>query len=250
MHRFFLPPQDCGQDLCYLSPADSRHAQQVLRLRLEDQVQIIDGQGGVIEARVVELGKRSVGVRLESKAFQPRPKVGVHLALSLLKPRAMEWALQKAVELGVESIALLAADRSVSRWQSEGGSEKIAKWQTLITEAMKQCGQAWKPSLESPVSVIQWLENLGSDTSVFLGHLGASAPIPLLMDAASQASSRSFCWCVGPEGDFTSDESARMIQQGVIPCTLGPLVLRSETAVISGLSILSQLAYRLSQQEA
>ena len=249
MHRFFLPPEACAQEFCRLSEPDVRHAQQVLRLKPGDSVQIIDGQGGVLEGRTEEIQRRSVTIQVTQRRVQQRPQQRLGLALALLKPKALDLAMQKAVELGAEQIWLLQCDRSVARWHSGEVKAKMQKWETHLLEAMKQCGQAWKPSLHAPEPLASWIQAFPSTHRVFYGDLDEGMEKPTLLEAALEQTYELGCWCVGPEGDFTPEERTLLRQKGARPCSLGDLVLRSETAALSGLSVLSQLAYRRTQHE-
>ena len=103
----------------------------MLRLKPGDSVQIIDGQGGVLEGRIEDIQRRSVTVQVTHRRVQQRPQQRLGFALALLKPKALDLAMQKAVELGAEQIWLLQCDRSVvARWHSGEVKAKMQKWET------------------------------------------------------------------------------------------------------------------------
>ena len=145
MHRFYVPPSDCQKDEFELRAQDARHALNVLRLSVGDDVEILNGMGEVLHVRICANSKRSVTINVLSKSFLPASKPDLGLAIPLLKPKAMDWSLQKATELGVSHIWLIDADRSISRWATKDLSGKLEKLNTLLIEAMKQSDSGMGP---------------------------------------------------------------------------------------------------------
>lgn len=250
MHRFFLPPSECRDEVVTLRPADARHALNVLRLTPGASVQILNGEGECLFGELLEGAKKHVTVRIKSRKNQTQPTQRLGLALSMLKPKAMDLAMQKATELGVDDIWLIESDRSVSRWSGKEMTSKLEKLDLTLIEAMKQCGALWKPRLHGLVKLDDLRTRLGDAWDIAFGNLHDSVkPLPVWKAAPSFQNS-SICWCVGPEGDFTDAEVQVLIETGAVPVDLGELVLRSETAVLCGLSVFGQWRYFRSQMEA
>lgn len=250
MHRFFLPPSECQDEVLTLRAADARHALNVLRLASGAVVQILNGEGECLSGEILEVAKKHVSVRVSSRVKHSRPTQGLGLALAMLKPKAMDLAMQKATELGVDDIWLVESDRSVSRWAGKEMASKLEKLNLTLIESMKQCGAVWKPRLHEPIKLEALRVKLGEDWKVAFGNLHDSVePLPV-WKAAQSFQSASICWCVGPEGDFTNGEVRTLTGCGAVPVDLGKLVLRSETAVVCGLSIFGQWRYFRSQTEA
>jgi len=250
MHRFFLPPSECQDEVVTLRAADARHALNVLRLSRGADVQILNGEGECLSGEIVDGSKKQVTVRITSRRQQARSAQRLGLALALLKPKAMDLALQKATELGVDDIWLIESDRSVSRWAGKEVASKLEKLNLTLIESMKQCGAVWKPRLHGPIKLEALRSSLGDDWSIAFGNLHETVqPMPV-WKAAQSFQDTSICWCVGPEGDLTDGEVQFLIDNGAAPVDLGQLVLRSETAVVCGLSVFGQWRYFLNQTEA
>ena len=250
MHRFFLPPSECQDEVVTLRPADARHALNVLRLSPGTGVQILNGEGECLAGEMLAGSRKQVTVRVTDRRQQARSIQRLGLVLALLKPKAMDLALQKATELGVDDIWLIESDRSVSRWSGKELASKLEKLNLTLIEAMKQCGAVWKPLLHGPIKLGALRSSLGNAWKIAFGNLHDTVePVPV-WKAAQSFEDASTCWCVGPEGDFTQGEVQTLIDIGAIPVDLGQLVLRSETAVVCGLSVFGQWRYFRSQMEA
>lgn len=229
---------------------DARHALNVLRLSIGDEVEILNGVGEVLYASICHTSKRSVAVKVSSRVHQHAPKPSLGLSLPLLKPKAMDWSLQKATELGVTHIWLIDADRSVARWAKKDYAKKLEKLDALLIESMKQCGAVWKPQLAGPMSLSHCLGTIKDDWNCVFGNLKPDCASVPIWKAAESSIRASLCWFVGPEGDFTPEEIEDLISSGAQPVNLGPLVLRAETAVACGLSVLGQWIHFRRQIEA
>ena len=149
-----------------------------------------------------QIQRQSVTVQVTHRRVQQRPQQRLGLALALLKPKALDMAMQKAVELGAEQIWLLQCDRSVARWHSGEVKAKMQKWETHLLEAMKQCGQAWKPSLHAPEPPF-WIQAFPSTHRVFYGDLDEGMEkLPCWKPHSSRP--MNCCWCVsGPRGFYS-----------------------------------------------
>jgi 16S rRNA (uracil1498-N3)-methyltransferase len=240
MHRFYVPPSDCQKDEFELRAQDARHALNVLRRSVGDEVEILNGVGDVLRARISACSKSSVTVKVGSRSHQPTSEPGLGLALPLLKPKAMDWSLQKAIELGVSYIWLIDADRSVTRWSTKDLANKLEKLDILLIESMKQCGAVWKPQLSGPMPLQDCLDEIGGIWKCVFGSLSPDGKSVPILKAVESVGQQSLCWFVGPEGDFTPEEIQTLTSSGAQAVDLGPLVLRAETAVACGLSVLGQ----------
>ncbi len=155
----------------------------------------------------------------------------------------MDLIVQKAVEIGAAEIAPILSDRTVVRLDEESAASKQAKWQAVAIEAAKQCGQNWLPQVQTPQPLAQFFrEHRGFDLQL-IGSLQSDAVHlkKILAQFESEHGDRpsNVLMLVGPEGDFTPAELSLARSQGCRPITLGPVVLRVETASIYCLSILS-----------
>jgi len=157
----------------------------------------------------------------------------------------MELIVQKAVEIGAAEIAPIVSDRTVVQIDSETAAQKQAKWQQIAIEAAKQCGQNWLPRVHAPRRLTEFFSS-ASEESFDLRLIGSLQPDArhlkrILEDYSSEHRDRprSVMMLVGPEGDFTPAELSLARRHGCQPITLGPVILRVETAALYCLSILS-----------
>jgi len=251
MHRFFAPPDRCSASVFALSESDARHASQVLRLGPGDPVEVLDGQGGLIEAEILCASRKSVEVQVRRRATIPRSEPGVVLMQALLKGKAMEVVLEKSVELGIEKVVLLDTERCVARVPAPEVERKRAAWTQTLIEASKQSRNPWLPELIGPLGVDEALRQpflqpgSGGETPSFVASLEAGAPFlgrALQRLAPDGSPDKRLAIAIGPEGDFTPDELERFRDSGARPVSLGPLILRAETAAIAAASILGDHA--------
>jgi 16S rRNA (uracil1498-N3)-methyltransferase len=241
VHRFHLPPELCRAAEFSLSESDAHHATKVLRLREGDAVTVLDGAGGIIEGTIRSAGKREVVVGVRHRTQAPEPAFRLHLIQAIPKAKLMESIIQKATELGVARVVPLLADRVVTHLDGEGAEAKAAKWQQVAIEAIKQCGQPWLPKVEPPMTPTDWLKRNENAELCLVGALrpGSRHPKAFFEEFARRHGRRPkdvAIW-IGPEGDFTPAELDAAEAAGARPITLGPLVLRVETASIYCLSV-------------
>lgn len=249
MHRFYLPPEQCRTDNLVLDGAEAHHALDVLRLQPRDKVIVLNGAGEEIlcEVSVADRRRASLAV-LQCRSKPPLP-YRVTLAQALPKGKLFESILQKATELGVFEVVPLLSQRVVSHLDEKDRTEKLKKWQAVATEAIKQCGSAWLPRINAPMTPQQCASKAGEWELSLVGSLqpGAQHPRAFFQDFRRRHGRMpvSVCVWVGPEGDFTPEELELIQDSGARPITLGSLVLRTETAAIYSLSILNyELTWR------
>ena len=159
----------------------------------------------------------------------------------------MELIVQKAVEIGAAEIAPIISDRTVVQVDFESAAQKQTKWRRIAIEAAKQCGQNWLPRVRAPRKLPEFFDAVEKDNARFdLRLIGSLQPDAqhlkkILADYSSQHEHRpqSVLMLIGPEGDFTPAELALARRHGCRPITLGPIILRVETAAIYCLSVLS-----------
>jgi len=243
MHRFYLPPEQCRQGTVELTGAEARHAVQVLRLRPGEGVVVLDGAGLELrcEALAAQRGKVTLAV-LDQRAMAPLP-CRVTLLPALPKGQLIEAIIQKATELGVSRIVPLLTERVVAHLGRGEAVRKAEKWQRVAIEAIKQCGLAWLPEVQAPLTPAEWLARREQIELPLLASLQPGSSHPRRGFDAFRSKHgrepRSACVWVGPEGDFTPAETDAIKAAGTLPISLGPWVLRAETAAIYCLSVLN-----------
>lgn len=219
----------------------ARQARDVLRMGAGDTLRLLDGAGGECEATLTRVDRKQVVARLGPREEgPPNPPVRLMLCLGLLKAAKFEWVLQKGTELGAAGFQPLLTERAVAA-TDEFGAMKRRRYERIMAEALEQCGGSWLPSLGEPLPLAEALARAASAVT----ERGGLALIPWeresevgLRDALQVALAEAKgdapeVWLfIGPEGGFSQGEVERAEAAGAQPVTLGPRILRAETAAI------------------
>ena len=236
--RFYCPPP-LPLSTNFELPADAaHHASRVLRLRVNDGVQIFDGIGNALDATINQItGKRVILGNLQTCMAQPASALNIILAQSLCSSEKMDWVVQKATELGVSQILPLQAQRSVAKLTGTRAEKSSKHWRSVAISACEQCGRNDLPLIHSPQELESWLLSMRSvPGSKFILLPGGTTQL-----RAQPKPQGSATLLIGPEGGFSADETNIALQMGFVPVLLGPRVLRTETAAIAGISALQTL---------
>ena len=243
MHRFYLPPEDWHPDALRLTGSEAHHCRNVLRLEPPDKIVLFNGVGHEITAEIVSSDSAQIQLRKIHEAETPPLRCRITLGQAIPKGKNMDLIVQKAVEIGAAEIAPILSDRTVVRLDEESAASKQVKWQTVAIEAAKQCGQNWLAKVNTPQTLAQFFQDRRRFDLQLIGSLQSDAMHlkKILAEYSAEHGERptSVLMLVGPEGDFTPAELSLARSQGCRPITLGPVVLRVETASIYCLSILS-----------
>jgi 16S rRNA (uracil1498-N3)-methyltransferase len=243
MYRFYISPENWNPDALVLSESEAHHARDVLRSKRGDKVVVFNGCGREITAEIVDFEKGAVRMRKlhETETALVRCRIG--LAQAIPRGKNMELIVQKAVELGAAEIFSIISERTIVDLDPKEATQKQAKWQIVAIEAAKQCGQNWLPRVHVPQKLKEFFGEAPPNDLRLIGSLqpGALQLKKILADYASENADRpkNVLMLIGPEGDFTPAELALARSHGCLPITLGPIVLRVETAAIYCLSVLS-----------
>ena len=237
MPRFHCPaPLHTGQAL-NLPAGAARHVQ-VLRLQPGDVITLFNGEGGEFDATVTRMGRSDVDVEEgEYRSVEREAPRAVHLLAGITANERMDWLVEKATELGVASITPLMAERSVLKLKGERADKKLAHWQGVAVAAAEQCGRNRVPVIHPALSLKEWLAQptVNAERWVLSLSHGTQAL------GAVNTSTRPVVVLSGPEGGLSPAEEAAALAGGFQPITLGPRVLRAETAPLALLSALTVL---------
>ncbi|HUK83174.1 MAG TPA: 16S rRNA (uracil(1498)-N(3))-methyltransferase [Verrucomicrobiae bacterium] len=229
MHRFYLP--NFQQPV--LSDEEAHHAVHVLRLKAGDTLNVFDGRGHEAQCKIAEMSKDAVHLTILQRSSTASLPCRITLAQAVPK-KNMDLIVQKATELGVSVIVPLLSERTVV--QLDEDSKKVKRWCEIALDACKQCGNNWLPELQPPQKVRDFLNALGKFDLKLIASLQPDAkPLKHLLTDKRPAT---VLILIGPEGDFTPAELSLTKSAGCLPLSLGPLVLRAETAALYALSIL------------
>ncbi len=242
MPRFHCPAPLTAGALLELPLGAARHVQ-VLRLQPGDSITLFNGEGGEFGARIERMGRSEVQVRvLAHDPIEREAERAAHLVVGMPANERMDWLVEKATELGVASIQPVTAARSVLRLKGERADKKLAHWRGIAVAACEQCGRNRVPLIHELTDFADWaawLRARAADTP--------EARLLLSLRPASQALSQALpatgavTLLNGPEGGLSPAEEEAALASGFVPVSLGPRVLRAETAPIAALAALSLL---------
>lgn len=235
MPRFYCPqPLTIGATITL--PEHVAHHVQVVRLAAGDHLTLFNGEGGEYTATINTAEKKRVTADI--KLFEPREvelPYAITLAQALPEASKMDWIIEKAVELGVHAIQPLASQRCVVRLSAERAVKKMQHWQGVIVAASEQSGRNRLTALAEPVDVNQWLQQKDMHVRILLSPRAEQS----LSDWARHHPPQSVALMIGPEGGFTDREENLAIAQGVLMLSMGPRVLRTETAGVAAVAALN-----------
>ncbi|QJQ95559.1 MULTISPECIES: 16S rRNA (uracil(1498)-N(3))-methyltransferase [Halomonadaceae] len=208
------------------------HVARVLRMREGATLTLFDGHGQEAQAVLVEAGRKRVVVRIESTASgRGESPLAVHLGQAISKGDRMDYAIQKAVELGVAVITPLYTEHGDVRLKGEREMKKLAHWQGVAASACEQCGRATIPPILPPQLLDDWLAERDEPLRLVL-HPATDGAFETAETPAGVA------LLIGPEGGLSRGEVDAAQAAGFSPLTLGPRILRTETAPVVALSLL------------
>jgi 16S rRNA (uracil1498-N3)-methyltransferase len=243
MSRFYLPPDQCRDSTLFLAGREAHHALHVLRIQRGQQVTVLDGAGHEFTCEVQGFDRDKIELSLLEKRTIAALPYQITLLQALPKGKLFESIVQKATELGVFRIVPLIAERVVPQLEEKRAANKTSKWQMAAIEAIKQCGSPWLPRLEEPVTPAQFLARGEKFDLPLIAALDSGTKHPRdhfrAFHARHDRLPESICVWIGPEGDFTPFEYSSIKASGALPITLGPFVLRTETAAVYSLSVLN-----------
>jgi len=258
--RFYCPvPLSTGASID-LPPGAARHVQ-VLRLQPGAPITLFGGvptaadgnpavavprrEPGEFEATVLEMGRSDVRVLVgRHHRLGREPARSVHLAIGMPANERMDWLVEKATELGAASVQALMTERTVVRLDPERARKKAEHWLSIAIAACEQCGRNQVPAIPHAVPMRQWAARLGRDFAgdglrLVLSFRAGARSLRETLDAQEAHSAAGVTVLSGPEGGLSDAEEQLALDLGFQPVTLGPRVLRSETAALAALTLLA-----------
>lgn len=234
MHRFFL--SEPLSTAMTVRGQDARHISRVLRLSVGDEILVVAPDGKVGRGAICATGDEAVTVELrEVLALCAEPPIEVWLGQGLPKGDKMELIVQKAVEIGAAGIIPLEMEFCTVRYDAAKKRARTERWQKIAQEAAKQCGRNFVPTVTAVKPLATALEQVSDDTAIILLYEGRGGRP--LKEVLSGRAARRYLLLVGPEGGFSPADVATCEAKGAYSATLGPRILRTETAGLASLAI-------------
>ncbi|MCW8891253.1 MAG: 16S rRNA (uracil(1498)-N(3))-methyltransferase [Sedimenticola sp.] len=227
----------CENQELLLEEGPARHLTQVLRLKPGTTFTLFNGDGYDYQAQLTQISRREVTARVieQLQPIEPTPNFSIHLGIGISKGERMDFAIQKAVELGVTHITPLITERCVVRINQERQEKRLLHWQQVVIAACEQSHRRRIPVCNEISKLDDWLAAEQEHTGILLDHRAEKC----LMDLAPP--SGGLCLLVGPEGGLSSTERRQAESNGFIGIRLGPRVLRTETAPLTAIAAIQTL---------
>lgn len=231
--RIYQPGEyQCGEEL-ELSPEASQHVGIVLRMQVGERVTLFSGDNREFGVTIIAVKKKQVRVMVDTViTVNNESPLTIHLGQAISKGERMELVMQKAVELGVTSIWPILTERCVVKLDKERMAKKIHQWQAIAIAACEQSGRNTVPQVHAPVHLPEYLQDMHAELKLIL-EPGAAKNW-----RAYDLQKKSIALLIGPEGGLSDAEVQLALNQGFQPLSLGPRILRTETAAITVLSVL------------
>ncbi len=245
--RCLIAVSQWSADEIELTPDESHHLVQVLRVKPGERVGLFTGQGHVAEGVFVALRQKLALVQVLSatRRITPPPAVAVTLMQAIPKHALMDGIIQKSVELGAQAIQPLMTERVIVRLSTSAGqlpgvaAQRCRRWQKIALEATRQCGVAWMPEVLPLRCLSATIADLAHYDLCLVGSLHADArPFRETMTQMRMSALRRVALIIGPEGDLTEAETTALRNAGARLVSFGAAVFRVETAALYGLSLL------------
>jgi 16S rRNA (uracil1498-N3)-methyltransferase len=233
--RLFSPDALFDDSEAWLAGEQARYVSRVLRLRIDDTVVMFDGKGGEYVAVIKEFPKDRVLLRVGRRhAREVESRLTIQLVQGLSRSGRMDVVIQKATELGVQRITPVITEYSVVKLDAEKAEKRRAHWLRISQSACEQCGRNTLPEIDAPQGMDDWLGSLGGESAgrIMLDP-GSRDSIAMLPDP-----DKFVTLLVGPEGGLSDGERRRCTDLGLKAVSLGPRILRTETAAVAGIALL------------
>lgn len=221
-----------GNDELILDEDESHHLCKVLRVKVGSLVEVLDGMGTLADAEIAKLDRRATQVEIIGRKSLTPPIPFFRIALAMTKANRWEEMIRPLTEVGVGRITPLLTERTEAKISSEKEVSKLAKWRKLAIEACKQSGNPWLPAIDRPIGFRELLQE--KESARFMASLGAQSVKPLV---ENDRKAERILLIIGPEGGWTVTEEDFALEHGVTLFSLGPNVLRAETAALCALTV-------------
>ncbi len=232
MHRFFIPPTWIHGSTVLLEDPVANQIRVVLRMRPGARLLVLDDQGWEYEVELVMVEKKRARCQLiDKRPASGEPRTQITLYQCLLKKDNFEWVLQKGTEIGVSRFVPVISQRTVIADRDRVTAHKLPRWERIITEAAEQSRRGRVPVLEEPISFAQAVADAGQADRALIPW--EQETVHSFKSVLSGSGAAAVALIIGPEGGFAEEEIELAGQYGVIPVTLGPRILRSETAAVA-----------------
>lgn len=232
-NRFFIPSQQIENDVCFLTDEEHFHFSKVLRGKKGERISITDGEGNLYICEVISTDSKRTKIKIIEKTKEEKDPISLTVAQSILKNETMDFVIQKATELGADIIVPIHSKRSKSV-KKEAIEPKLRHWRSIAINAIKQSKRLYLPKIEEPVELEFFLKLPLKGEKLLLSEKGEISIKDLLNRKPESA-----ILLLGPEGGWEEKEEELILKHGFKSVSLGKYILRSDTALISAMTLLN-----------
>lgn len=234
--RIYLPLDLHNKELIELTDHAFQHTIKVLRMKQDSKIIVFDGKGGEYFSTLKEVTKKKAFIQIEdSIENNNESKLSIHLGLGISKGERMDFAIQKAVELGVTEITPLFSEYCVVNLDEKRIKKRLAHWQGIIISACEQSGRSVLPILNTTTTLVKWSESINITCLVF-------DPLAITSLKTINLENDSINLVIGPEGGLSTNEISELDKkESFYPVRFGPRILRTETAAVSAITAIQIL---------
>ena len=219
-------------------PKDAARHIMVLRLSAGDTLTLFNGLGGEYQARITRIDRQRVTTEIVSHSSREAElPYRITLAQGIPEATKMDWIIEKSVELGVSDIIPLAAQRSVVRLDKDRAEKRLSRWQAIAISAAQQCGRNRLPHIASPAGTGEYLRQTTPSHRILFSPRATET----LSEWARRQKPQDITLMIGPEGGFSPEEETMAEQEGVTFLSMGPRILRTETAGLAAVAAINAL---------
>ncbi len=250
MHLFFREdcPLKAGAAVA-LAAEDLKHAGRVLRLKPGEEVLIADGRGLAFRGRVAKAEPQEILVDLQDALPSTESPLNLVLCPSLLKGEKMDLVIRQATELGVTRIAPLITARSIPQPGKGSDDKRFKRWRTIVRSSAAQCQRAFLPAVDPIRTLPKLLQEAGNSTIIVPWEEDQTTPLATLKPQEPYPEGKALFLLIGPEGGFAPQEIEELKQNGAVPVSLGPRILRSDTAMAAAITLVQAAWGDLARKE-
>ena len=234
--RFFISPEQVSGQSITISGDDVHHIVKVLRMKTGDELLLCDGKGAEYSAKIAQVNKSDITAVVKARSKREIRYPLITLGQGLPKSDKMDWIVQKATELGVANIVPLLTERTIVKVRDEG--KRVARWQRIAREAAMQSNRLDIPQVGHLVSFPEFLRTLSPEPRTLLLLPWEEGTVPIKEILRANPEIKNINVLIGPEGGFSAHEAEAAHNKGFHLVSLGPNILRTETAAIAVLSMI------------
>jgi len=241
MRRFFIDPAEISKDKPVIDGQEAHHITAVFRLKPDDQIILVDGSGFEYKARIINAGKHQVVVCvLEKYAALTESPIKISVGQGYLKDKKMDMLIRHLTEIGITQWAPMLTEYSVPQPDKKRNDPRIQRWEVIAREAVKQCGRTLTPEIISPISFDEAISHSVDMDLKIIFYENENRPFIQTMPKSDSRPSDIMA-LFGPEGGFSEKEVELARRAGFVTASLGPRIMRAETASIAACTLIQHI---------